>query len=282
MSHALPVRRALILLTPLVAVHLTAFLWPVVRLLDMSLRESRAGGVLTGARTRAHYVNFLTDPASLELASTSIGLSVAVTLATLLAAYPVALFLHRVSSRWQPFFVALTIAPLLVSAVVRTYGWMALLGDQGPVNDALQTLGLTGGPVRLVNNLTGVWIGLVEILMPYMTLSLLAGFGRLDPAFEEAAASLGAGPVRRFTRVVFPLTLPGVVLGSGLCFVLTMSSFVTPKLLGGGRVFLLATEVYDLAMARLEWPMAAATAVIVLTALSATLLAYPRLVRRLG
>ncbi len=105
----------------------------------MSVRESRAGGVLTGARTTAHYANFLRDPASLELASTSIGLSVAVTLATLVAAYPVALFLHRVSRRWQPFFVALTIAPLLVSAVVRTYGWMALLGDQGPVNDALQT-----------------------------------------------------------------------------------------------------------------------------------------------
>lgn len=278
----MPLSRALVLLTPLVAVHMAAFLWPVVRLVDMSFRESRAGGVLTGGRTLAHYTGFLTDSASLELATTSVGLSAAVTVATLIAAYPVALFLHRVSRRWQPFFVALTIAPLLVSAVVRTYGWMALLGDQGPVNDALQTLGLTGGPVRLVNNLTGVWIGLVEILMPYMTLSLLAGFGRLDPSYEEAAASLGAGPIQRFTRIVFPLTLPGVVLGCGLCFVLTMSSFVTPKLLGGGRVFLLATEIYDLAMARLEWPMASATAVIVLTALSATLLAYPRLVRRLG
>ncbi|MGD9906202.1 MAG: ABC transporter permease [Vicinamibacterales bacterium] len=274
--------RALALLTPLVAVNAAAFVWPLVRLVEMSLGESRSGGVLTGAHSTANYTRFLTDPASLELAATSIGLSLAVTGAALVASYPLALLLHRAPRRWQSVLFVLTIAPLLVSAVVRTYGWMALLGEQGPVNDAALALGLVAQPLRLTNNLTGVWIGLVEILMPYMTLSLLAGFGRLDPACEEAAASLGAGPLRRFRRVVLPVTLPGVALGCGLCFVLTMSSFVTPKLLGGGRVFLLATEVYDLAMARLEWPMAAATAVVVLAGLAAALAAFARLTRRLG
>jgi putative spermidine/putrescine transport system permease protein len=273
--------RTLALLTPLVAVNVAAFVWPVVRLVEMSVRESRAGGVLTGAITAANYRAFFTDPNSVDLLGTSLGLSTAVTLATLVASYPLALFLHRAPRRWQAFFVALTLAPLLVSSVVRTYGWMALLGDQGPVNSLLLTLGLVERPLRLVNSLTGVWIGLVEILMPYMTLSLLAGFGRLDPVYEEAAASLGAGAVQRFRRVVLPLTLPGVALGCGLCFVLTMSSFITPKLLGGGRVFLLATEIYDLAMGRLDWPMAAATAVIVLSALALALAVYPRLVRRL-
>jgi len=115
-----------------------------------------------------------------------------------------------------------------------------------------------------------------------MTLSLLAGFGRLDPTYEEAAASLGATRLARFRRIVFPLTLPGVALGCGLTFVLAMSSFITPKLLGGGRVFLLATEIYDLAMARLEWPAAAATAVVVLAALALGMTAYGALVRRLA
>jgi putative spermidine/putrescine transport system permease protein len=274
--------RALLLLTPLILVNAAAFLWPAARLVQMSLIESTSAGVLTDRVTADNYTAFLTDPASLELAAQSLWLSVAVTSATLVCAYPLALFLHRAPRRWQAFFFALTIAPLLVSSVVRTYGWMALLGDQGPVNDSLRALGVVAQPLRLVNGLTGVWIGLVEILMPYMTLSLLAGFGRLDRACEEAAASLGAGAVQRFVRIVFPLTLPGVALGCGLCFVLTMSSFITPKLLGGGRVFLLATEIFDLALGRLQWPMAATTAVIVLVTLATALALAQRLVRRIA
>ncbi|MEZ5294320.1 MAG: ABC transporter permease [Vicinamibacterales bacterium] len=275
-------RRALLLLTPITAVTLAAFVWPLGRLVQMSFLESRVDGTLTGHASAAAYAAFASDPASLDLAANSLSLSLVVTAATLVLSYPLALFLHRAPRGRQAFFYALTISPLLVSSVVRTYGWMALLGDQGPVNDALVGLGLAGGPVRLVNNTTGVTIGLVEILMPYMTLALLAGFGRLDPAFEEAAASLGAGALRRFRRIVLPLTLPGVALGCGLCFVLTMSSFITPKLLGGGRVFVLATEIYDLALARLQWPMAAATAVIVLAGLGAATIVYQRLVRRLA
>ncbi|MGE0811878.1 MAG: ABC transporter permease [Vicinamibacterales bacterium] len=275
-------RLALLLLTPVTAVTLAAFVWPLGRLVRMSFLESRVDGTLTGRASAAAYAAFASDPASLDLAANSLWLSVVVTAVTLVLSYPLALFLHRAPRGRQPVLYALTISPLLVSSVVRTYGWMALLGDQGPVNDVLVGLGLLSGPARLVNNMTGVTIGLVEILMPYMTLSLLAGFGRLDPACEEAAASLGAGPVRRFSRIVVPLTLPGVALGCGLCFVLTMSSFITPKLLGGGRVFVLATEIYDLALARLQWPMAAATAVIVLAALGAASVAYQRLMRRLA
>jgi putative spermidine/putrescine transport system permease protein len=125
----------------------------------------------------------------------------------------------------------------------------------------------------------GVFIGMVEILMPYMALSLIAGFGRLEASYEEAAASLGANGFTRFWRVVLPLTLPGVALGCLLCFVLSISSFITPKLLGGGRVFLLATEIYDQAMIQLEWPKAATTSVIVLCIFGMALAVYSRVVR---
>ncbi|MFN8058594.1 MAG: ABC transporter permease [Vicinamibacterales bacterium] len=272
--------RTLALLVPAGAVTFTAFAVPLVRLGRISLVESRPSGALSDTVTAANYVAFATDSYYLQLLAHSVLLATVVTTATLLCAFPLALFLARVGLRWRPFFYALTVAPLLVSSVVRTYGWMALLGDQGPVNDVLLAAGLVRAPVRLVNSYVGVAIGLVEILMPYMTLALVAGFGRLDPAYEEAAASLGAGPWTRLRRVVLPLAWPGITLGCLLCFVLAMSSFITPKLLGGGRVFLLATEIYDQAMVRLQWPMAATISVVVLAVFGTLSTAYAKIVRR--
>ena len=272
-------RLPIALLLPLVLINLIAFVLPVARLVQISFLEGH-GGVLTDTLTVANYLGFLTDSYYLGLIGNSLLLAAIVTVATLVAAYPIAMFLHTVSPRWRNVLFVITISPLLVSAVVRTYGWMILLGDQGLVNDALIGLGLIEKPVRLINNTLGVVVGLVEVLMPYMALSLIAGFGRLDPALEEAAASLGASRIRRFIRVTLPLTAPGIALGSLLCFVLSISSFVTPKLLGGGRVFLLATEIYDQAVVQLEWPMAATTSVVVLVLFGCALILYTRLVRR--
>ncbi len=271
---------ALVLLVPMALINLFAFLLPVFRLGQISFMESRSGGVLTGNYSLESYTGFLTDRFSLELIGNSLFLSLTVTLLTLCCAYPIALFLHRVSPLWRNLLFVVTVSPLLVSSVVRTYGWMVILGDQGVVNGALLSLGLISEPLRMVNNWLGVTIGLVEVLIPYMALSLIAGFGRLDVNLEEAAASLGANAWTRFRRVVFPLTLPGVALGCLLCFVLAISSFITPKLLGGGRVFLLATEIYDQAVIQLEWPKAAATSVVVLIIFGLALALYSRVVRR--
>jgi putative spermidine/putrescine transport system permease protein len=271
---------ALVLLLPMAAINLIAFILPVARLAIISFIESRSGGVLTENYTIANYVDFFTDRFSFDLIYNSLSLGLSVTIATLLCAYPIALFLHRVSARWRNILFVVTISPLLVSSVVRSYGWMVLLGDQGVVNGILKSSGVIAAPIRLINNTLGVFIGMVEILMPYMALSLIAGFGRLDVALEEAAATLGANGWTRFRRIVVPLTLPGIALGSLLCFVLAISSFITPKLLGGGRVFLLATEIYDQAVIQLEWPRAAATSVIVLIIFGVALAAYSRFVKR--
>lgn len=271
---------AIVLLVPMAIINLVAFVLPVLRLGQISFMESRSGGVLTGSYSTESYIGFLTDRFSLDLIGNSLFLSLSVTFITLCCAYPVALFLHRVSPRWRNILFVVTVSPLLVSSVVRTYGWMVILGEQGFVNGLLMSSGLISSPLRLVNNWMGVTIGLVEVLIPYMALSLIAGFGRLDVNLEEAAASLGANAWTRFRRVVFPLTLPGVALGCLLCFVLSISSFITPKLLGGGRVFLLATEIYDQAVIQLEWPKAAATSVIVLVIFGLALAFYSRVVRR--
>jgi putative spermidine/putrescine transport system permease protein len=133
------------------------------------------------------------------------------------------------------------------------------------VNAVLLALGLP--EQRLINNWTGVRIGLTESLMPYAVLVLLAGLGRLDPRLDEAAATLGAGRSRTFLRVTLPLAAPALLASFALCIVLGLSAFVTPRLMGGGRVFVIATEIYDQALETVDWPAAAAMAIMLLAVL---------------
>lgn len=276
-----PLGTATLLLVPIALVNAIGFLWPVVNLLKMSFREAQSSGALGAGYSLDTWASALTDSFTLELIANSVGVSLFITVLTLIASYPIALYLHRSKGTWRTVLMVLVVAPLLTSAVVRTYGWIAILSDRGLVANALMFLGMTEPP-RLMFNLTGVIIGLTEILMPYMILALLSGFGRLDPRLEEAALTLGATPLKSFVRVVLPLTAPGMALGSLLCFVLAISSFVTPKLLGGGRVFLLATEIYDQAIVTLNWPLASALSMIVLVVFGASLVLYGRALRRIA
>src|SRR5262249_46665682 len=194
--------------------------------------------------------------------------------------YPVSLFLFRTESRWRGLLAIIAVGPLLVSSVVRVFGWIAVLGERGLVNGLLINLHLIDQPLRLIYNWTGVTIGLTESLLPSMVLALLAGFGRLDRNLEDAAMSLGARPWRTFMRITLPLSAPAIVLGWLICFILAMSAFVTPKLLGGGRVFVLATQVYEEAVETVNWPLAAALSVYMLVLLLLFLAAYGPLTRR--
>ena len=260
------------LMLPAVALNLVTFLWPMLNLAGLSFRDSLPGGGIGEGTTLATWSDLAGDSFTYELILNSVGVALGITVLTLLAAYPLALFVERASSRWKNLLVVVCISPLLISAVVRTYGWLVILRDNGFLPGILRMFGLT--PPRLVFNMTGVVIGMTEILMPYMILSLLAGFGRLNVALEEAAGSLGAPPFTVFRRIVLPLTMPGILLGCLLTFVLAVSSFITPKLLGGGRVILLATEIYDQAVVTLNWPVAAALSVLALLVFGIALIAY--------
>lgn len=268
---------AVALLAPIALVNAAGFLLPVLNLARMSFYEVEPTGTMREVYTLATWAKMITDSFYGELLVSSITVSLGITLLTLICSYPIALYLHRSSGTWKTILLVLVISPLLTSAVVRTYGWIAILADSGLVNNALASLGL--GRVRLMFNKVGVVIGLTEILMPYMILALLAGFGRLDPRVEEAASTLGAPPFTIFRRIILPLTLPGIALGCLLCFVLAVSSFITPKLLGGGRVFLLATEIYDQAIVTLNWPLAATLSLIVLGVFGGALVLYTRALR---
>lgn len=269
------------LLAAIVAVNLLGFVAPVLNLLRLSFLKVKAIGTLRQTFDLSSWQTLVTDGFYAGLLVDSVLTCALITGLTLVASYPVALLIHRSRGLARTLLLVLVITPLLTSAVVRTYGWVALLYDQGVVNGLLMALGLPA-PLRLMFNSVGVVIGLTEILMPYMVLSLLAGFGRLDPRCEEAAQTLGAPPWRIVLRIVLPLTLPGIALGCLLTFVLALSSFITPKLLGGGRVFLLATEIYDQAMVTLNWPLAAALSIVILALFGLVLVLYGKLVRRIG
>ncbi len=255
-----------------------AFVWPMAILARMSLNETADTGALVPALSLATYTRLASDSFTWQIAWDSLVLAAgSATVATLLA-YPMALFLFRTKSRYRNLLAIVAIAPLLVSGTARVIGWMAILGDGGMINAGLRLLGIP--TQHLINNWTGVRIGLAESVMPYTVLALLAGFGRLDHALEEAAATLGAGPFFRFWRVTLPLTLPSVTAGWMLGFVLAISAFITPHLMGGGRVFVLATEIFDAATQTLDWPAAAALSVAALAGLSALMLLQSLVARR--
>lgn len=256
------------------------YVWPMLGLGRMAFNETGPTGAMVPALSLRTFRTLAEDPFTLETTWNSIWLALVSTTLSLLLAYPLALFLFRTTSRLKALLTVLAVAPMLVSGVVRVFGWLAILGDRGLANSLLSGLGLTSQPVRLVYNYFGVSLGLAESLMPYMILALLAGFGRLDRALEEAASSLGAPPWKVFLKVTLPLSLPAVVLGFLLCFVLAMSAYITPKLLGGGRVFVLATEIFDQAVTTVNWPAAAALALYTLTLVLLMLGAYASLTRR--
>ena len=254
---------------------------PLAWLLRMSFNTGGSSGAIEYGFSLDSYARFFGEAFNLGLIGRTIWLGVSVTVCALLLGYPLGLFLLRTQSRFRSLLLALALAPLLTSAVVRTFGWMVILRDDGIVNQALLSIGLVSEPIRLANNQLGVVIALTEILMPYMVLAVVTGSSRLDDRVLEASASLGGNRFRTFWNVTVPLTMPGVLTGCLLVFVLTISSFITPALVGGGRVFVLATEIYDQAVGTLNWPLASAMSFVLIVLFAGVLVGYQRLMARL-
>lgn len=261
------------LLLPAALSVLAIYAWPTLLLFRNAFNEVGPTGAMIEAWSLKTAAEVFHDSFTYELTLNSLWLSLSATLIALALSYPVSLFLFRTTSRFRGLLAVIAIMPMLISGVVRVFGWLAILGDRGLVNTVAQGLGLITTPMRLVFNWTGVTIGLAESIMPYMILALLAGFGQLDRTLEEASRSLGASPVRTFWRVTLPLSLPALALAAGLGFVLSMSAYITPKLLGGGRVFVLATEIFEQATTNTNWPVASVFAIYTLVLLLVLLIA---------
>lgn len=254
-----PLRRRMVpwlLLLPILSVMAYAFVFPLLVFFQYSFYRFEYGQLIEDF-TFAAYVDFLTDPYFHAIVLSTLQMAAITTLCAVFVGYPLAYALWRLTRpRLQRWFALIIFSPILVSVVVRSYGWTVLLADQGPVNWFLQTLLGFPEPLRLVFNLTGVVISLTHVFLPFVVFPIYATMTRLDPTLREAAMDLGAGWWTTFRRVTFPLTLPGLLAGAQIAFTLALGAFVTPQLLGGGRVLVLPLQVYR-ATTDINWPLAA-------------------------
>mgnify|MGYP000992323223 FL=1 len=273
-------RTGLFLLLPLLLLLAFAFLLPVLSLVPTSLRPYAPGRGIGDGFTIEHYVKALTDSFYLEVLVRTIGLGFVVTFMTLLIGYPLAYILARSESRWKHWLTLLVIFPMLLNLVVRTFGWIALLARRGLVNQWLMALGITDEPIRLMFNFTGLLIGLTHIFLPVMVLVLIAVIQNISVDLEEAASVLGASRIAVLFKVTLPLSAPGILAGSILVFVLTVSALVTPRLLGGPTYKVVSTMVYEQFLQLLNWPAGSALALLMTAIVLLFLWAGARLARR--
>jgi putative spermidine/putrescine transport system permease protein len=207
------------------------------------------------------YRRFFGDPFYANVVWQEIRLAVITTSICLVIGYPTAYAITKIRNPgWVIVSYILIFSPLLTSAIVRAYGWLIILSRGGLVNWALQHLHLATAPVRLIFNFTGVTIALVHVLLPFTVFPILSVLLRMDPALREAAADLGANRARTFLRITWPLSFPGLYAAAQLTFVLAMNAYVTPQLLGGGRVQVLPLLIYQ-NISDLNWPLAAVEAI---------------------
>lgn len=243
---------------------------PMVLLVTRSFTAEGAGFTFT------NYTRFLSDDFYLGVLGRTVRLALITVVISGVIGYVVALQLVRLRPRARAALTLLIAAPLLISVIARTFGWIVILGPNGLVNRVLQAVGITSDPLPLLFNEPAIVVGLVHVLMPYMVLSIAASLERIDPALVRAASSLGASPVVAFARVTLPLSLPGLVAGSLIVFALASASFVTPAILGGSQLKVTSALVYQQSLVLLNWPFSGAIAVILLSVSSVFIVASAR------
>ncbi len=276
-----PWRRRMIpwlLLLPAFAVMLYSFVLPMLVFLQYSVFSFERGRLIEDFTFKT-YVKFLTDPFYHTIILDTVKMAAITTICSAAIGYPLAYALWRVNSpRLKRWLAVIIFSPILVSVVVRSYGWTVLLSDQGPVNWFLQSMMGFSEPVKLVFNLTGVVISLTHVFLPFVVFPIFSTMTRLDPTLREASMDLGAGWWTTFRRVTFPQTLPGLLAGMQICFTLALGAFVTPSLLGGGRVLVLPLQVFT-ATTDINWPLAAVGGMTLLVLAMITVVLSNRLLR---
>ena len=249
---------------------------PILWLLSLSLVDT------SGALSFENYQMFFSQPVYVRMFLTTFWIAFVVTAICIVLGYPVAYLMSILPSPWSGLLLLAVLVPFWTSGLVRTFAWLIILQRNGIVNNTLIWMGMIERPLQLVHNTTGVIIGMVHVMLPFLILPLYASMKAIDGNLMRAAANIGSSPTHAFFRVFLPLSMPGLVAGTIMIFVMSLGFYITPALLGGGRVRMIAQRIEESISLYPTWGPAAALAVLLLIMTAICLSVSLYLVRRLS
>ncbi|MEM7426514.1 MAG: ABC transporter permease [Pseudomonadota bacterium] len=232
-----------------------------------------------GGFSLEHYERMLASKAYVRIFWTTFQVAALTTIVCALIGYPLAYFLAQLPRKAAAICMITVLLPFWTSLLVRTYAWLVLLQRKGLVNSWAIDLGLWDTPIKIVHNLNGTLIGMVHIMLPFLVLPVYGSMKAISGDFVKAAANLGATPLQAFWKVFFPLSLPGLFAGSLIVFVLSLGFYVTPAVLGGGRVIMVSMKITDIIEIHFNWGAASALGVVLLILTLGILWAASRLLK---
>jgi putative spermidine/putrescine transport system permease protein len=268
----LPANRWALLVLPAAAFLVVFFLAPLIEMSARSVTEPADAGL-------SNYTRFFEQEAYVRVLTNTFWIAILTTAVCLLIGFPFAYLMTVAPGRIAGLLLIAVLLPFWSSALVRTFAWQVILRDTGIINGFLLDLGLVSEPLPLIRTTAGVVIGMTHILLPFMVLPIWAVLRRIDPEYSRAASNLGASPATAFRRIVLPLSLPGVLAGCLLVFVLALGFYITPALLGGPRDQMISQLIVEQVQRQLDWGFAAAMSVLLLALTFAILFAASRFVR---
>lgn len=273
-NHATKERRVLLgLTTPAVLCVLTVMVIPVAWLFYLSFIGS------DGHFSLEHYQRMIDSKSYTRIFLTTFKVSLLTTVICIFIGYPLAYFLSQLPARVANICMLSVLLPFWTSLLVRTYAWLVLLQRKGIINQAGMDMGFWDEPLKLVHNLSGTLIGMVHIMLPFLILPLYASMKSIPQDYMKASSNLGATPTQSFWQVFFPLSMPGLMAGSLIVFILSLGFFVTPAILGGGKVIMVAMQITNNIELFYDWGAASALGVVLLVMTFAILFIASKLMR---
>jgi spermidine/putrescine transport system permease protein len=274
--RGLPDRRPYLLLVPALSLLVVLLVVPIAIMVVFTFYTFVTAGVEKPVLTLANWQEFLSDPYYHAFLWKTVRVATITALVCAVMGYPAAYFIAMSRFRHKWLLLLLLIVPFWISFTIRTFSWIHILGEQGVINVTLMQLGLIDQPIRMLYTEGAVIMGMVHFLLPYMVLNVYVSLEGIDRNLIAAARTLGCTGWQAFKEVSLPLSLPGLMAGLLLCFVLAAGSYVTPQILGSTRDALFGNLVFDTIMSELNWPLGATLSIVLLVLLGIISVIYSR------